>query len=156
MEGEWLVCQGSGLPLRGTSNWRNREASQSSTKTSAKPCICEKITQCLSAGWERTGWAVALQKDLGVLVEKSFNGSQQCSLVATKVNCMLGCIRNSLKSRGGGKWVFPLLLGICGAPSVILCPALLPPKSRDINKLGKVQLLRWLVEESGGRIRGVP
>lgn len=63
-------------------------------------------------------------------MDERLNGNQQCSLVATKANCMLGCITKSIESRSGGKWVFPLLLGICDTPSVILCPAL-PPQSQE-------------------------
>lgn len=133
---------GAGLPFTGLSNWRNKwQLSQRSTKTSAKSCIwkknLKKIAQCLSRGRGRTGWAATLPKDLEVLVEERLKGNQQCSLVAAKANCMLGCIRKIGESRSGGKWVFPLLLGICGAPSLILCFVLHPQSQGRYQQTGK-------------------
>jgi len=83
---------GQGCHLEGPQT----EGTQKPPKVLQRPAkslaSAKKITQCLSMGWGQTGWAAALQKDLGALVDKKLNRNQQRSLVATKANCMLGCI----------------------------------------------------------------
>lgn len=39
------------------------------------------------------------EKDLGFLVNSNMPRSQQCTLAALKVNCIVGCIRKSVASK---------------------------------------------------------
>ncbi|GAB0177703.1 hypothetical protein GRJ2_000235600 [Grus japonensis] len=66
------------------------------------------------------------KKDLGVLVDKKLNVSQQCALAAQKANHVLGCIKTSMTSRSR-EVILPLYSTLVRPHLGVLCPALGPP-----------------------------
>ncbi|PKU29841.1 rna-directed dna polymerase from mobile element jockey- hypothetical protein [Limosa lapponica baueri] len=67
-----------------------------------------------------------VQKDLGVLVDNGKTMSQQCALVAKKVNSILGCIKKRVASRSR-EVILPLYSDLMRPPSGVLCPVLGSP-----------------------------
>ncbi|KFQ73574.1 hypothetical protein N335_09187, partial [Phaethon lepturus] len=78
------------------------------------------------------------KKDLGVLVDKKLDMSQQCALAGQKASCILGCIQNSVSSRSR-EGILPLYSALL-RPHLESCIQLWSPQHRkDLDLLDCIQ-----------------
>ncbi|KAK4827700.1 LOW QUALITY PROTEIN: hypothetical protein QYF61_020978 [Mycteria americana] len=86
------------------------------------------------------------EKDLGVLMDKKLDMSQQCALAAQKANGILGCIKRSMASRLR-EVILPLY-------SALTSPGVLPP-ALELSAQEDMELLERVQRRAMKMIRGL-
>ncbi|KAK4819009.1 hypothetical protein QYF61_024125 [Mycteria americana] len=104
-----------------------------------KSCTCIRATPSYQYRMGDEGIESSpVEKDLGVLVDKKLDMSQQCVLTAQRANRILGCIKRSMASRSR-----EVILPLCSAlvrPHLEYCVQLWSPQHRkDMDLLERVQ-----------------
>jgi len=92
----------------------------------------------IQAGWVENGLRAVLREDLGVMVDKKLNTTQQCALTAQAANCLPDCIKRSMASRS--REVIPPLCSTLVRFHLESCIQLWSPQHRkDMDRLERVQ-----------------
>lgn len=96
---ELFMHQRAVLLFRRTLTWRNglTVTSWNSVRGNTKTCTWRNKKPRQQANWLES---ILAERALGVLVDTKLSMSQQCTLVASKTQCFLGCIRQDVDSKG--------------------------------------------------------